>query len=217
MKHRILLLTVRAAISIGVTAFILVYGKSYFAANGLFSISPTIYALGAYSLLMLVLWASTRTLVRELVANTNNREWKFDKSALDEHKLTSIHKYPFRLTLLVAVVGLIAVILPYLNHDSRTAISTYVVCFGAACVMFVIAVYLFSYRVVVKPNSIRIHTIFKTRDIALTEIREIRVLRTRNGPQIVLLLKNNETDRFGCMLTGFSTLLHELGGSPVPD
>jgi hypothetical protein len=226
-QHRILLLTLRAVLAIGATAFVLLHARDYLATHGPFSIPPGIYALAAYSLLLLVLWISARTLIRQLAADAESNRWErmLKQPKVHDRKLETTHRYPLTLTLLIALLALVATALPYLTHNSGTAIAlpTYVACFGSACSLLLLAIHLATYRVAVKPDSICVHTAFHTRHVALTEIREIKVVTTRTAPQIVVLLKDNETVRFGGMLTGFGALLQALvaksaiGGFIVPD
>lgn len=123
-----------------------------------------------------------------------------------------MHRYPLTLTLLVAAVGVIAALVPYLTQSFSTA--TFAVCFIAACGMLAVAVHLLTYRVAVKSDRICIQTAFATKEIASSEIREVGVVKTRNGPQIVVSLKNDKVLRFGRMLTNFSAMLDALVSKP---
>jgi hypothetical protein len=210
MERRILLLTLRAAVAIGATAFVIGFARSYLADSWHFSIPSPIYALAGYSLLLVVLWLSTRTLITQLAAKTNLKHGgrRSDQPTVND-SLETIHRYPLTLTLSVATLGVVAALLPYLAQTSRT--STYAICFGAACCLLVIAIHLLTYRVAVRSDRISIRTASATREIALSEIREVKVVKTRNGSQIVIALKNNKVVRFGRMLTGFSAMLDALG------
>ena len=120
---------------------------------------------------------------------------------------------------LVTVAGLVLGALPYLTREAGRPIATatFVACFTAASVTFALAVHLLTYRVFMRPNSIIIRTAWSLRQIDLADIQQTRVIRTKNGPQIAVLLKDRKIIRFGCMLTGFTTLLESLPARPPID
>jgi hypothetical protein len=214
MQRRIFLLTLRAAAAIAATGFVIAHARIYMLRDWRFSVPIPIYTIAAYSLLLIVLWLSTRTLIRQLMtsAATKRPVSRTNQSTINDSPVETIHRYPLLLTLLVVSAGLIVGAVPYLmrNIGEPIGISTYVVCFGVACILFAIAIHLLTYRVVTKLNGIVIRTTLGTREIALTEIQEATVVKTRNGSQIVVLLKNNKVIRFGRALTGFTTLLESL-------
>lgn len=213
MERRIPLLTLRAAVAIGTTAFVIVYGRSYLANSWHVSFAPPIYALASYSLLLVVLWLSTRTLIIQLRAKTNLKYGgQKNYQPTVGGSLETIHKYPLTLTFSVATLGVIAALLPFLAHNAGTsiAIPTYAICLGAAFCMLMIAIHLLTYRVALRSNCISVRTVFGTREVSLDEIRDVKVVKTRNGLQIVIVFGNNKVLRFGRMLTGFSTMLDAL-------
>jgi hypothetical protein len=86
---------------------------------------------------------------------------------------------------------------------------TYAGCFGIAFFVFAIAFYLFTYSVTVKRDGILVNA-FGKREIAFSDVADTKVVRTMNGRQIVVTLKNGQVFRFGTKLTGFFTLLDAL-------
>ncbi len=214
MQRRIFLLTLRAAAAIAATGFVIAHVRIYLLMHWHVSVPIPIYTIAAYSLLLIVLWLSTRTLIRELMVNSASERpvSRTNQSTTNDSPVETMHRYSLPLTLLVVSAGLIVGAVPYLirNFGEPIGISIYVVCLGAACILFAIAIHLLTYRVVTKLNSIVIRTTLGTREIALTEIQAATVVKTRNGSQIVVLLKNNKVIRFGRALTGFTTLLESL-------
>jgi hypothetical protein len=114
--------------------------------------------------------------------------------------------------LLVVALGLLTVLVPYLDHKAtgQTSVSTYFVCFGVSAALFVAAAYLFTYRLVMDGNSMRITSVFGERQIAVCDIRDIAVTKTRNGRQVVITLKDSHAIRLGESLNDFELLLSAL-------
>lgn len=78
---------------------------------------------------------------------------------------------------------------------SVVCVQRYTSCIGIAFCMLVVAVHLMTYRALVGSASISIQTAVRTQEIALSEIRKVEVVTTRNGRQIVVSLSNNRAVR----------------------
>ena len=206
MSSRIVLLTLRAvAIIVGV-GFVLESGKSYFLSEcGTKSLPVTIYVIFG----LLVLWytyqLSMRSVVVELRARANSRHvpQSLREGARVESYVESVHRYPLHLIALVVAFALVWMALPFLSATySRVVPATYIFTFGLGTVLLVIAVRLILYSVTIKQESIVVSA-FTSQEIAFEQIAQVAVVTTRNGPQIVVSLKNGKVLRFGCQLTGF--------------
>ena len=210
MNSRVILLTIRVAAGVLAAAFTIEYARRYLEREG-FSIPGPVFSLSAYLLVLMVLWLSTRNLAHHLSAYAEARQQHRQAGQHGERGIrATVHRYPPSLIFLILALGVVAALLPYLPQESPASTSVYISCIGIAFCMLVVAVHLMTYRVLVGSASISIQTAVRTQEIALSEIRNVEVVTTRNGRQIVVSLSNNKAVRFGRMLTDFDSLLDAL-------
>ena len=213
MSFRAILLTMRAIALIVSVGFVLVIGRQYLVNKWALSVPIWIYGVLGLAVLWVVFSLSMRSLLAELRANHPAAAQPLPQRIRSASHAESVHRYPLRLTGTVAVFGLCLVALPFLSAspDSRIAPVTYACSFVGATALFIIAVRLFLYSVTVKQGRIIIRA-FTLRQVELAEVAETTMVSTRNGPQIVVSLKNGKVLRFGRLLTGFDDLRASLMG-----
>jgi hypothetical protein len=213
MKLNLIMLALRAVALIGAAGFVAVNLRNYLISRRDLSISPGLYGIAGAAFIWAVYWLSTRKLLRGLKANAkaSRPQIATHQTKASPGRADTVHRYPSGLRYLVAALGLFLVALPYLSVESgkSIALATYVGCFGIACIVFVIDIYMFAYSVTVKHDRILVKA-FGKQEIIFTDVAYTEVVTTRNGHQIVVALKNGQEVRFGRMLTDFSTMLDAL-------
>jgi hypothetical protein len=214
MKLRQVLLLLRAAVFIVAAAFVSAEARDYFARRWDLSISPQLYAVLASAFVWIVISLSTRRLFRELRADAEAPRPQIAAHQLKagESRIETVHRYPLLMRYPVAAVGLYFVALPYFSVEPGKSIAlvTYAGPFSLAFFMLAVALYMFAYSVTLKHDRIIVQVLGRRREIAFSDMADTKVVRTRNGRQIVVTLKNGEIFRFGGRLTGFSTILDAL-------
>lgn len=204
MSSRIILLTLRTVALIVAVGVVLIIGRDYILSELGTSFVRWIYGVFGLLVLWITLWLSTRSLLLELRSNRRHVSRSLPEEARSERSVGSSHKYPLRLAVITSAFGLCLVSLPFLSATPNSSVAPvmYICSFGAATVLFVIALWLLLYSVTIKRDGIVVSA-FTSKEIAFEQIAETSVVTTRNGPQIVVSLKNGHVLRFGRQLTGF--------------
>jgi heme/copper-type cytochrome/quinol oxidase subunit 4 len=212
------MLAIRAVILVAAAAAFTVVARGFVLARWDFRYSTPCYVVLSMAFTWAVLWLSTRQLLRELKANAKAGSASPVASEHAQKYSEPLHRYPLHLRVLVAFAAIVLVALPYLliGSTGSQALVTYIACFGAACTMFVVDLYLFLYSVSIENEQIVIKG-FGARAYPLTDVVTVDILRSKNGQQIAVKLRNGEILRFGAMLTGFSKLLETLKARTARD
>ena len=213
MKSAPLLLALRAAALIAAAGFAAENVRGYLTSRWGLSVSPRLYGVLALTFIWVVFWLSTRNLLRKLRADANVPRPPIagHQPKASEGRDATVHRYPLQLTYLVGALGFFLIALPYLSVEpgKTVALVTYAACFGIACIVFAIDYYIFTYSVTVEHDAIVVQA-FGKRSISFSDVANIEVVKTKNGQQIVVALKDGHIIRFGRMLTDFSLMLDAL-------
>jgi hypothetical protein len=213
MKLTPILLTLRALALMFAAGFVALELRNYLASRWGLPISSKPYAALAILFVLFVYSLSMQRVMRELRADAEVRRLQVPAHQFKaaEGRPETVHRYPWLLRYPVVAVGLFYVAIPFLRVEPGKSIAlvTYAGCFGIAFFVFAIAFYLFTYSVTVKRDGILVNA-FGKREIAFSDVADTKVVRTMNGRQIVVTLKNGQVFRFGTKLTGFFTLLDAL-------
>jgi len=218
-KRTILLLAIRAAFFIVAAGSFAVHAREYLNNQWKISIPPLLYGVLGFIFLWLVFWLSTRRLFSDVIAYTkvSRQQATADRPRSNDTHLDTDHRYPRRLRYLLAAFGLFLVALPFISAEpgKDIAIVTYACCFTFAFIVFAIDLYVCIYAVFVRHDGLIIHA-FGQRKIRFAEMAGTEIVKTKNGSQIVLSLKNGHVIRFGGMLTDFSKLSEALNAHISP-
>ena len=214
MKFTHFVLALRAAILIAAAGFVAANARGYLLRRWGVSVAPSVYGIGAFAFIWIILWLSTRKLLRELKINGAKRKLPgiaSQQETCEDHAKT-VHKYPSLLGYLLTSVGVVFLALPYLSAEPGKSIApaTFVGCLVTSFIIFVIDFYVVTYSVTITHDKILIRKFTTRREIAIADIANTDVVTTKNGPQVVVLLKNGKIVRFGRMLTDFASLLETL-------
>lgn len=214
MKFTHFVLALRAAVLIAAAGFVAANARGYLLNRWGVSVAPSVYGLGAFAFVWIILWLSTRKLLRELKVNVISRKLPgiANQQETREDYAETVHKYPALLGYLLAAVGVVFLALPYLSAEPGKSIApvTFVGCLVISFIIFVIDFYIVTYSVTITHDKILIRAFMTRREIAIADIANTDVVTTKNGPQVVVLLKNGKIVRFGRMLTDFTSLLETL-------
>ncbi|TLY99307.1 MAG: hypothetical protein E6K36_16240 [Gammaproteobacteria bacterium] len=217
MKLSLFLRAIRAAAFIVAAGFAAVTARRYLISRWDLAISRLLYGVLGLAFVWIVTWLSTRQLLQELRRGDEivRPEVAVHQPRLDHGRAQTVHKYPGRLTYSVAALGLFFVALPYFSREPGNAIApaTYVACFGLACIVLGIYLYTSTYSVTIGPDKILVNG-FVRREIAFSDVAGTELVKTKNGQQIVVVLKDGTTIRFGRMLTDFSIMSETLSHWP---
>jgi hypothetical protein len=210
---KLVLLGLRAAAFIALAGFVVAEARDYLMSRWDLSISPELYGVLAFITIWLVVSLSTLRLFHEIRARAEIPRPQIgghQLKAAESHTKT-VHRYPWLLRYLVAAIGVYFLALPYLHAEPGKSIAlvTYALCFGLGFLQLAVAFYMFTYSVTLKHDRILVNA-FGRREIAFSDVTDTKVVRTANGRQIVVTLKNGRVFRFGGMLTDFSTILDAL-------
>lgn len=211
MNIRISLLTLRAIVFVCGIVFLLVEGREYFSSKFAGPMPIAVYGVFGIVIISIVFSLSMRQLVAELRARRASAPETPKAVPTAASRAESVHRYPPRLTGMVAGFGLFLVALPFISDALGLATKpiTYVCSFSAAAILFAITVRLLLYSVIIKQDRVVVKGLLM-REIRFEEMRSVVVETTRNGPQIVVSLNNGKTLRFGRLLTGFRAMTDVL-------
>lgn len=217
MKLTIFWLTARTAILVVAVTFGLVKLQAYLTRHGEMLIPASVYTILGIILIWVVLSLSMRGVLRELRARAKSNplrpinEMVNTTDGSTDESVETVHGYPVTLKVLVAMAGFVFVALPYVSAapGENISIGTYVICFSMACLIFAILIYILNYSVTVKHNGLAVHA-FGSRIIAFSDMMYTKLIKTKNGQQLTVTLRNGKVLRFGSTLTGFQTLLYAV-------
>ena len=215
MDRKIIFLTLRAVLVLGVSGFILLNAQDWLGDHWQVNISPPMYALASYAVLFLIMGFSTRSLVAEL------RKKKKTAEIRDRERLKAVaygrfgvsHRYRWWVIFMFFACGVIFSALPYVPQAPRSInmLLTYVVCFCMAAYEFFVALLLLRYRLVLSSDGIFIRTLFRINKISFNEIKEIKLVRTKLIRRaIVVDLFNRKQINIDSMVNGFDEILSLL-------
>jgi hypothetical protein len=211
-----------AAILIAATGLVVGVASRYLMVRWKSPAASFFYGLGTTLIMWMALSFASRKLFNDLVADAQRGHplSPAENYTANRRPRDAVHRYPRSLVYLIALLGFLLVALPFLSAEPRRpiAIGTYCACFCAACMVFAIAVHLYVYSVAVMHDRVIIKGFVK-RAFLLSDIAKSKIEMTKNGAQIVVVLKNGKTLRFGRMLTGFASLSATLipQSSRAPD
>ena len=213
MKRTVVLLALRAAAFMAAATFIVVNLRGYLFDRWGLSISPKLYGVMGLVFIWMVFWLSTRPLFREVMARDQFQRPRIaaNRPRDSTAHVNTVHRYPLRIKFLLAIAGLFLVAVPYISVEpgKSVALVTYVSCFVVAGILFAIDFYICIYSVAVKYDGILIHGLVD-RKIEFSDLVSTTIVKTKNGSQIVLSLKNGRKIRIGGMLTDFSQIVDAL-------
>ena len=212
MKSRIFLLTLRAIFFLLCTGFILEKVKEHVFSRWGDPLPREIYGVLSVAIIVVVLGLSMRSLLAELRLHRASSERKVFKGDIVEEKhAESTHRFPVHLILIVSLLSLFMAALPFMMMFLGSFVTpfTYICSFSLAAMLFVMVVRLIIFSVTMKADRIVVRD-FISREVYFDEIERTSIARTRNGQQIVVVLKSGKVLRFGGMLTGFRLLVAKV-------
>jgi hypothetical protein len=173
------------------------------------SIPPGIYALFTLVLIWVLVRRPLDALARQARTPVSH------PSSPGKNYLGQVHRYPIRVILLTLIADSVLLSLPYLSAwpDNAIAPVSYFICFGAACGVTVLLIYILIYRVTIASDRIVIRA-FQTSGIRFDDIvRTDAVTPTSvppTGPRCLVLLTDGTEVKLNGMLTGFDDLVDAL-------
>jgi len=218
MNFRYVVPILRATALIAVAGFIAINARTYLLAWWGISIPPNLYGIGTLVFILLVASRSLKTVIDMLRVDADARQAptpEIHRQITGKDNAGQVHKFPLRFGYLLLIFDVILFGLPYLSvaPDRTIAPVTYIVCFGAACIVAIMVIYIFRYRVTIKSDRIVIRAL-NAYEVPFVDIASIHVVTTKNippvGPRGVVLLTNGKIIRFNGMLTGFNDLVDAL-------
>jgi hypothetical protein len=210
---RYVTLSLRAAAFIGVAGVVVVNARAYLFSQWGFSVSPTAYGVGAFFLIWLVFWFSTKEIISMLKTDALARQSRVSSSIpITEKSIPEgQYKYPLRFVCLLVLFGVAIAFIPIMILAAGDAIAPlgYLFFFAPACIPVIFAIYISRYSVIITSDKLMIRTI-AMREVSLGDIAKASVTTIRGGRQAVVLLKDGRIIRFSGMLVGFNELLGKL-------
>jgi hypothetical protein len=201
-----------------VAGFIAINARGYLLTWWGLSIPPTIYGMGTLVFIWILAFRPVKNLIDMLRVDATARQAQIpaiDRQITGKDYVGQVHKFPLRLGYLMLIFDVILFCLPYLSGvpDRPIAPATYALCFCAACMLAIMVIYIFRYRVTLKSDRIVIRAL-STCEVPFADIANIRVVTTKNvppvGPRGVVSMTDGRTIRFNGMLTGFNDLIDAL-------
>jgi hypothetical protein len=208
------LLALRAAAFVAAAIFVVVNLRGYLLSKWGLSINPSLYAILAFLLMIVVTSLSGRRLLLELRADADAKLERMVAQELmaGESSTETVHKVPIWLRCLFIIFAVYLITLLYLSAEPGKSIAfvTYAAYFGLTSFAFAIAFYLFSYSVTVKRNAILVNSFGRQQEIFFSDIANSRVVNLPGSRQIILTLKNGRKFRIWGKLTGLPRVLAAL-------
>jgi len=201
---------VRSVIIIGIAGIVAIRGREWILYWNI-QIRPTTYFWIAYTYMGLVVWLTTRKLLRNLrteaKAQLASRTFASDLVSTTPVKpLGSVFRYPYYLGFLVAIVATYFFCVPLVY---RTAPQGYLITFSIAIITLLADIYLIRYRVYISDKTFTLRG-FSDKKYAFSDINKLEVSPSKNGPVAVVFLVNGEVLRFSGMLKNFASLVSIL-------
>lgn len=213
-KH--LLNFVRAMILVAVACFAALNGRDWLLNWWGIRLSSEVYFGLAYILVAIVVWLATAKLYRGLISEVKYQQEKKtfpvqEISGQIQKEGEGIYRYPLRLVFMAMAVSVIFVIVPIIYGGPERSISMvgYMMSFGCAAVILIIAIFLFRYSVRNESGVVKIRG-FSEYTFKLTDIAFVQAGRDKGGLFAVVKLTNGKVFRFSGMLIGFSVLVKIL-------
>ena len=206
------LLALRAAAFVAATIFVAVNLRGYLLSKWGLSINPSLYAILAFLLMIVVTSLSGRRLLLELRADADAKLERMVAQELKagESSTETVHKVPIWLRCLFIIFGVYLIALLYLSAEPGRSISfmSYAACFGLTFFAFAITFYMFSYSVTVKRNAILVNSLGRQQEYRLSD--DANPQSAPGSRQIIVTLKNGRQFRIWGKLTGLPRVLAAL-------
>jgi hypothetical protein len=218
MSRRYIVAISRAVLWIILAALIALVVRNYLLPLWTISIPPRIYGMFTLVLIWLLAWRPFRRVLemqREDALARQARPPVNQPSNPDKNYVGQVHRYPIRVILLTMIADLVLFGLPYLSAwpDKPIAPVTYIICFGAACGVTVLLIYILIYRVTIESDRIVIRA-FETSDIRFNDMVLTDAVTPISvppvGPRCLVLLTDGTEVKLTGMLTGFDDLVDAL-------
>jgi hypothetical protein len=218
MSRRYIVAMSRVVLWIVLAVLIALVVRDYLLPLWTVSIPPRIFGMFTLVLIWFLAWRPFRRIIdmqREYALARQARTPLSHPSSPAKTYEGQVHRYPFRVILLTLIGDLVLLSLPYLSAwpDKAIAPATYFICFGAACGVTVLLVYILIYRVTIESDRVVIRA-FETCDIRFDDIVRTDAVTPISVPPVVprclLLLTDGTEVKLNGMLTGFSDLVDAL-------
>jgi hypothetical protein len=213
-KSKLTWAAMRAIFIAAAACFVAVKGREWLFDWGNVRIDPTVYFGAAYGFISIVVWLTTRDLLRILRANAKSRQLLNSASATVDHtdrvRSACVFRYPSRLSYLVAIMAVFWLFGPYWTSDKPIAWWGYCLALVAGIPTLSYAIYCFRYKVRINQSTMRIRGFIEEHEYALSDIEKMDVQSIKSGRVAVVTLSNGQVVRFSGMLKDFPRLVNRL-------